>query len=220
MELVPKYGSIRDIITILLVVVFVLIVFIKRVDSSRFSLFLKGIFSEKYNNRYSQREFGVLSQFNTMLSVVTYIIFSLLFFQFFIKGLSVDSPLVNNYGLLLIIFASIFLFFSIQSVMLLMLGLVFDKRIIITEFFFNKLYARNYSALIILPLLLLSIYSFLWQNFFLYSALTVFLVAYVLGLLRALYLTSNKYSAKRYYIILYLCALEIAPVIIIAKVLF
>lgn len=199
--------------------VFVVIALVKWLDPNRFSLFLSGIFSETYNSRYAQREFGLLSRFNTLMSIVAYTIFTVLFIQIINKQPDANMYL-SGYGLLLLVFFAVLLFFSLQSLLLLMLGVLFNNKAIITEFFFNKVYARNYSALIILPFLLLAVYGFFGQGIFLSIAFYVFVVAYVLGLLRALYITLTKYTAKRYYIILYLCALEIAPVMFIVKVLF
>ena len=96
-------------------------------------------------------------------------------------------------------------------------GFVFNTNRVITEFIFKKLSYFNYSGLVMFLANVLLAYVLKESTTVVYIALGLILFINGMGLALLIRNHQNFITANFFYFILYLCALEIAPLVIIGS---
>lgn len=114
----------------------------------------------------------------------------------------------------------IMVLFAIKIFITRMLGLVFDVRKAMSEYI-SLLYLSYFNAaLIFLPaILVLSLTPQHIISSVLSTVLAVILCLFIYRFSKTLYSIQNKYRFPKFYLFIYLCSLEIVPVLILIKVL-
>jgi hypothetical protein len=96
-------------------------------------------------------------------------------------------------------------------------GFIFNANKTISELIFKKLSYLNYSALIMFVANTLLCYVFKESEVVVYTASFLILLINAIGWVTLLRNHQNFLAANFFYFILYLCALEIAPFVIIGS---
>lgn len=143
--------------------------------------------------------------------------------SFFLKHIiSINTPaytFFNQNSLLayLILFSSISLIILIKFLILYLLRIIFNSKVSFTIYYHLKYY--QLIGLLALPLFILT--YFVKSDIKIYFFGFAFIIYYLLIILREIeiFLTALKQKVSLLYIILYLCTLEILPLILIIKIL-
>lgn len=203
-----------DSLTLLLTLSVAVIVLAKFYNHARFTTFLWLPFNNKYISFYSKK--GKLKNwFHLLVSLFQLInisVFLYLVLKIFENILFFDSP-----SLFFVIAIVLFLFLSLKTLLQLIVGFIFDFKEIVFELIFNKQSYYNHSGFIILVANILLLYVFPGSFTVVYIALVSFLIINGIGLMNVLRMYQNIIANKILYFILYLCALEIAPLVIIGS---
>lgn len=179
--------------------------------SRRFDDFLAVIGNSKYLKIYA-RDQKFIDGFDTLLflNLVTSVsIFSFLMYSVFVNPSEFD--LIQFFKLL----------FGIGSLVLIkvllerLIGSLFEIDALIDSYLFQKTTYKNYTGLILLPVNILLIYSISPSKSVIYVILGLIFLINLIG-----FITSFKNHQKLlinnfFYFILYLCALEFAPYIVL-----
>lgn len=207
----------QDIIIGVYVLIFGLLTLVKFLYPKRFISLSNCLFSKNYFLDYANELSKSFSIFHVLLFIIQNLIFTLLFYNYFhLQG--VGNWFSSDFMGILRVFAGLSLYFIFQ--------LAFGKSVSIL-FRFEEMYAaiRVYkfsylkiAAFALLPILLLQNFTFheskdimvVWTAFVFVSVLFLRVVLIVVK--------NNKLIIDRlFYFILYLCTLEIAPLLIIYK---
>ena len=107
-------------------------------------------------------------------------------------------------------------FFS-RVVLLNITGTFFNQRRLVKEYLYNIFIFNKLSGMVVLPLMFLLVYTtgYLHEIVFWFSVTAVFAVV-VMRLIRGFVFSSRK-DVLLFYIFLYLCALEIAPLVLLYR---
>ncbi|MBL7473839.1 DUF4271 domain-containing protein [Robertkochia sediminum] len=200
--------------SILLFISLLCITLAKVLDEQRFHAFLAIIINQRYLKVYSKEQNKTQNRFNLLLFVPQLVVIAMI-----IKEGIDRLDLAKDTNILVIIsFLTLFILFKYYLEKI--IATIFEIGNFTESFQFHKLTYRNYSALILLPLLAYYTYSGLDKNILIVIALSIFLLLNLISL--ALTLLNHQKSISRYlfYFILYLCALEIAPYLILANLVF
>jgi len=203
-----------DWITVLIFFSISFLVMAKTLFYGRFLNFIILPFNNKYIFMYNKKD-KLLNWFHvffTLFQVVNLSIF--IYYVWIILGNNGqdDSPLVFP-----IILGALFLFLLIKILTQLGSGFLFGSSKTITELVFKKLSYLNYSGFIML--ISNVILSYVVKNSELVVYITILLVLLInaIGWVNALRNHQKFLAYNFFYFILYLCALEIAPLIIIGS---
>ncbi len=203
----------NDWVTIILLTIIGLFIYIKIKYPVRFKSLQSLLYNNIYINNYSKSIPLILNGFNiTFYFIFIFIISLLLFVAINLYDLIPD---INSKKLFLLILLCVFAFVIIRFIIGYLLALIFEKENEQQYFTFTKLsYLSNFS-LVILPLLIINFYihSTYFSHFLILIAAVLLLFYYFLQLKNNQKFVFNK----MFYFILYLCALEISPFIIIYK---
>ena len=210
----PIYRTVTslDWITIVILMSLIILVIAKRVFAIRFSNFIILPFNSKYVFLYNKKDrlnhgFHLFLTTFQLLNVSLYLFWALNLFE---ETGSSSSPLY-----FLMILGLVLIFFLVKIFLQLGNALVFDNYRIISEFIFKKISYLNYSS----GIMMVANVIFTYIN---PQALTVFYISFFLICLVNIVGWVNLIRSRQkfilsyfFYFILYLCALEISPLVII-----
>ncbi|WP_442957528.1 DUF4271 domain-containing protein [Polaribacter sp.] len=202
-----------DWITILLVIQFGTIFFLKGLDAIK----LKGYFSALINKNFVESEAeentSFLKAFQLLIFLFSINVLSLVCYSFLIHFF---EGKIESFYLFWITFLSIFSYFILKWSLEYLFSLVFIVKKEIRFFLLSKsTYLYNISFFLFICLILVQ-YTKLNITFLAVFTILLFLVRF------SFHLISNKNLIfnKLFYFILYLCAFEIAPLFILFKLMF
>lgn len=201
-----------DWITIILGCSVLFLVIAKQLFYSRFTNFMILPFNNKYIFMYNKKE-KLLHWFTILLSI-----FQILNFALFIYLLSDIFPSRNS-GQVPYLFYSIIgflLIFFISKVLLqLANGLIFNISDVISEYLFKKISYLNYSGLVMFMANIFLTYVLKDSKAVVYVSGFLILLINTIGLVLVLRNHQKLIANNFFYFILYLCTLEITPLVLI-----
>ncbi|MGI9551722.1 MAG: DUF4271 domain-containing protein [Aurantibacter sp.] len=203
-----------DWITVLIFCSIIFLVVAKSLFYSRFLNFIILPFNNKYIFMYNKKD-KLMNWFHIFFTVFQIINFSIFVYLAWItlwQPKSGSSPFVFP-----IILASILLFLIIKIVLQLASGFIFGSSKTISELIFKKLSYLNYSGLIMLIANIILTYIAKDSTMVVYVAVLLVLLVNTIGWVTALRNHQKFLAYNFFYFILYLCALEIAPLVIIGS---
>jgi hypothetical protein len=170
------------------------------------AFFLKGFIVKKVEERTS-----FFIGFNIVLYSFSVLIYAL-FFTYLIEFFS--PKIETSFQLYLKVTTIVFGYFTVFKVLDVTLSHLLETRTELALFIAAKLSYSYNTSLFLFPVLIFTTYSFL--N--IYLLITVFIILFTLSIVLTFLNNKNLIINKLFYFILYLCALEIAPLLIIYKI--
>ena len=157
----------------------------------------------------------VLNKFQALVFIIQLLVLSILFFvgNFYLTNEAQSGTIFDFY----IILGTLATYFCIRYVVGLVLANALNINNVHSKIVYDKISYFGNIVLWILPLLLLSVYASDYRKLFI--SVTLIMFAFLLVVRYVLFLSNNKKLIfnNLFYFILYICALEIAPLIIILK---
>jgi len=204
----------KDWLTLLFLASFCLLALIRYIFRKQFSLFLVFLFSNKYENQFLGKQESVINWFNSLLFLVQIISFTIFIYVsivFFYPTLETSPYLFVK----IITFTTFFV--VIKYIIEKIIAVILDFELYIDTYNFHKLNTRNLFGLILIPINLILIYCVDGNKIVFFSVIFTFLAYNLIGLFFLLKNYQKLIISKLFYFILYLCALEIAPYLVIYK---
>lgn len=209
----------KDWITIVFLVILVILTITKVVYNERLSRTNVFFLSRKYLSIYFNKEKRkLLNGFQILLFSVQLLALSLLifltnvYFQF-------EVELLNFKGYTLILFW-VSLYYSSRYLLGLLLAYLFNFINEYSKIVFDKSNYFNNVILWLLPFLILSVYSRYYNKLFFEITAMLFVFLLIVRYILMLIMNKKLIFNNLFYFILYICALEIAPLIIVLKLTF
>jgi hypothetical protein len=212
--LIPSLKN--DWITLIFLLIFILLVLVKLIYKDRLFLLATIGISKKYFLNYGKDSRLIFNGFNSMLFVVQSLIMMLIiyaFLQFFEPKFADESSF-----LLQKIISGVSIVFIIRYVIGKGLGELFDLKNSHNHVAFVKMSYLFSVFLLILPFLLLVFYSNKYNLLFFQLLIGVLAILLIIRYLFVFVNNKKIISSQMFYFILYICALEIAPIFIVFKI--
>ena len=208
----PSY----ELFTVLIIVSVVFIAIAKLILPKRFNELVSVLGHSNYLKIYS-REQKFLDKFDALLFVnfiLSAAIFSFLCLHYKSKVL---APSIDELFKLTFAIGS---FILIKVLVERLLGSLFDIDKLIDQYLFQKISYKNFLGLLLLPINAILIFSYRPPITVIYIIVILLMLINILGLISTIKTHLNSIKHDYFYFILYLCALEIAPYIILYKLFF
>lgn len=199
--------------TIFIVLGLVLVTLSKFLFENRFKDFLLVIGNSKYLKIYSRDQkfidgFDTLMFLNLLISVS---IFS------FIAYSELVLPSEFNLTLFVKVLFAIGALILIKVLLERLLASLFEIDELIDAYLFQKTSYLNYSGFVLLPINILLIYSITPSKPLIYTVISLVLLINLIGFITSFKKHQKLIFDNLFYFILYLCALEIGPYLILYK---
>ncbi len=181
----------------------------------RFNNFLTLISNSKYLKIYSKEQ-KFIDQFDSLLFLNLLISGSIFIYQayrIFYDPLDFEWPMFTKIFLLL---GTVLL---IKVLIERLIGSIFEIDDLIGEYVFLKTNFKNYSGLILLPLNVLLLFAIPPNKTLIFLVLGLVALVNLIGFITSVQSNQKLILGNFFYFILYLCALEIGPYIILYQVL-
>jgi len=201
--------------TVLIVLSISILAFAKAAFSSRFNDFLWVIGNSKYLKIYSKDQ-KFIDQFDGLL-FLNLIISSALFY--FIWYNTFFDPLIFDIVLFIKILVGVGAIILIKVLFERLVGSLFEIDSIIDSYVFQKTNYKNYIGLILLPINIILIFAVQPSEVIIYIILIFLFIINLVGFIASFKMHQKLILNNLFYFILYLCALEIAPYVILYKIL-
>ncbi len=203
-----------DWITLVLFGSLLFVLIAKQLDYSRFLNFIVLPFNNKYIFMYNKKE-RLLNWFHILFTVFQ-VINTALFLFFVFKNLALikilDSPFIFP-----LILVGLFLLLAVKITLQLANGAIFGSQSIFSEIIFKKMSYMNYGGIVLFLANLFLTYVSINPNIVIFKAIFLFLSVNTIGWALVLKNYQNLIANYIFYFILYLCTLEIAPLVILGS---
>ena len=214
MEPINRITENLDWITLILFGNLLLVVIAKKIFYTRFLNFIILPFNNKYIIMYNKKE-KLFNWFHILLTVFQIINISLFAF---LAWKSYSNPEITASKVTFFtILGCLFLFVLVKMFLQLGNGFVFGSLGTINELLFKKTSYLNYSSIVLFLANILLSFVFINSITLVLVAFTLFLLINIIGWVSVIRIHQKFISSYFFYFILYLCALEIAPLIILGS---
>ncbi|NND51231.1 MAG: DUF4271 domain-containing protein [Flavobacteriaceae bacterium] len=200
--------------TVLLIFCLGLLALARFAYSKRFIDFVSVLGNSKYLKIYS-REQKFIDQFDALLFlnlIISVAIFSYIAYTTFVETIEFNMILfikiVLGFGALILI----------KVLAERLIGSLFEIDELIDQYIFQKTNYKNYIGLILLPVNVILIYGISPTKSIIYAVIGLLLLVNLSGFFTTFKTNQKLLLDNMFYFILYLCALEIGPYIILYKV--
>lgn len=204
----------NELFTILLLVGMIVIAIAKLTAPKRFEDFLLVIGNSRYLKIYTREQkffdkFDALLFSNLILGLAT---FSFIVYRniYGIKGIDVN--------MLFKLIIGVGSFILIKVLIERLIASVFEIDNLIDQYLFQKISHKNYLGLLLLPINAILLFTFNNSLTLIYIFTGLLLIVNITGLITSFKTHQSLIKHNLFYFILYLCALEIAPYLILYKV--
>jgi len=214
MEPILRTAGTADWITTILLSSLIFLVLAKSMFYSRFLNFIILPFNNKYIFMYNKKE-KLINWFHIFFTIFQIINFAL--FVFLARQILVPTPEEEYLSLYPMILSCIFLFIFLNVLLQLGNGFIFGSGRTIGELIFKKLSYLNYSGLIMFVANMILVYVLRDSKIVVFLAIFLILLINIIGWVTLLRNHQKFIANYFFYFILYLCALEISPFIIIGS---
>ena len=202
-----------DILTLTFIGCLIIVALSKSLFTKRFNEFILLLFNSRHTNQYikEQRFFDL---FEGLLFLNFIINLGLLLHIYLSNQASNAIPQMDVFKYALLIG----LFLILKVLFERLLSSVLDIEPIIDKYIFEKTSFQNFIGLLLLPLNALLIYSLPPNPVILITLLAILLSIQLFGLFLFIKNNLNVFRKSLFYFILYLCTLEIAPYVVLYKI--
>ncbi len=203
----------NDWFTLLIVLSLCVLAIAKYTFSNRFNDFLWVVGNSKYLKIYSREQkfidwFDALMFFNLIISGS---LFSFLSYNTLVTTIAFDILLFLK------ILLGIGALLLIKILLERLIGSLFEIDALIDSYIFQKTNYKNYLGLVLLPINILLIFTLQPKPSIIYVVFGLLFVINLIGFITSFKTHQKLIINNFFYFILYLCALEIAPYIILYK---
>ncbi|WP_299339132.1 DUF4271 domain-containing protein [uncultured Psychroserpens sp.] len=203
----------NDWFTIFLILALTCITLTKYLFAHRFKDFLAVIGNSKYLKIYARDQkfvdgFDALLFLNGIISVSLFA---------YISYSTLVSPSEFNLNLFFKLLFGIGVLFLIKVLLERLIGSLFDIDELIDSYLFQKTTFKNYSGFVLFPINCILIYALKPSESIIYGVIGLIILINLIGFISSFKNYQKLLLNNFFYFILYLCALEIGPYLILYK---
>jgi hypothetical protein len=204
-----------DWILALFLISFGLIAWIQVTYSKRLRQILLAPYSRRFLNQLIRDGNIINERISIALVIVYFTGISLFLYQ--INILIVHHPIYNLTGfpLYLTMALSLLIYWLVKILVIRVLGIIFKTSQATYEYILNIFILIMVSGILFLPLMVLTVY--LKSIFLIYTCLIIFILLFIFRFIRGFIIGISVSRFSYLLLFVYLCSLEILPVIILAK---
>lgn len=202
----------QDAFFILVLLSFLLIALIKGMYWKHAKLFFMGVFAQRYTNQYLREENAFTERVNFLTFLLMAINFTLIITKF---QAVIDLPTIVS------VFFLVVLFFLLKLILIKLLGFFFKvKDLAKLAIFFSLLFDKTLGFVLFPLVVVIYFFSIDISSTVLMISLGLFMILFILKLFWLWKIGTNSFGLPQVYIFLYICSIEIFPLLLLVKGIF
>lgn len=200
--------------TALLLFALFLIAFVKAFSNNRFKQTAKALLNYSVSQEITREE-KVFFHRSNLLLVANYVIIVSLFIYYLIEQFR--PSIVKSSGLFLLLILGVIALYCIKYLLSKVLFFIFNSASLSVEYIFNISLFNNLLGVILLPTMFFIYFSDLQDAVIIkYIAIPSIFISFIMRVVRLFVLGNNK-GISYLYIFLYICTLEILPLVVLYR---
>jgi len=200
----------------IIVLCFILFAFARYNYSKRINQIFKAFFANRFFNQLS-REGGLFKERVSFILFITYIAaLGLFIFQIYCYYNNIILSELISFWMYIKILSGILIFFLIKTFLYVLTGFIFGKAKETSDYLLNIFIFDQIMGVILLPIIVLT--TFIHNQYFIYMGVLIFGLLYLYKMYSGAIYAISVAKISPYYLFLYLCTLEILPILILAKI--
>ena len=205
-----------DWIAVLLILCFILLAWVQVFDRHRLSQIIRAPFQKRFFNQLIREGNLFAERISLILGIIYFICLILLVYLGYTMLLGSPPFNIGGFYFFLAIGICLVFYWAVKVFIIRLLGKVFRTSQTTREYMINILVFNLISGLMLLPLLVLIIY--LQSIYLLYIGLIITALVILLRFLRGFLIGTTLTKFSYLYLFVYLCSLEILPLIVLLRV--
>ena len=202
----------QDAFFILVLLSFLLIALIKGMYWKHAKLFFMGVFAQRYANQYLREENAFTERVNFLTFLLMAINFTLIITKF---------QAVIDLWKIVSVFFLVVLFFLLKLILIKLLGFFFKvKDLAKLAIFFSLLFDKTLGFVLFPLVVVIYFFSVDISSSLIIISMGLFIILFMLKLFWLWKIGTNSFGLSQVYIFLYLCTIEIFPLLLLAKGIF
>ena len=202
----------QDAFFILVLLSFLLIALIKGMYWKHAKLFFMGVFAQRYANQYLREENAFTERVNFLTFLLMAINFTLIITKF---QAVIDLPTIVS------VFFLVLLFFLLKLILIKLLGFFFKvKDLAKLAIFFSLLFDKTLGFVLFPLVVVIYFFSVDISSSLIIISMGLFIILFMLKLFWLWKIGTNSFGLPQVYIFLYLCSIEIFPLLLLVKGIF
>lgn len=213
----PLNKTTPDWFTIVLFFTIGLFTWLKLKNTKIIQQMFAAFFNNSVTNQIVRDENILVQRASVMLSLVFYFTGALLLYElsiFFHWEYKIIGKGIVRFIIFVLFLSSAY---SFKMVLLKMMSTIFRMDRAVSTYIFNIFLINNIMGMLLIPLVMLIAFFPLATEFFIWFAIGMLLASFIYRLFRGIVIWTSIPRFSLYYLIIYLCALELAPFLIIFK---
>ncbi|MDO9511635.1 MAG: DUF4271 domain-containing protein [Bacteroidales bacterium] len=205
-------------IPLLLVFIMSLVALIRFVYAKKLRIVLRAPFSSRFRQQLKRDSDNMSAAMSTYLMLISYIVWSILIYLIYTRYSQNYLPEVPAYLHFIIILLILFSISRLKYGVIKFWGHLFKTKDYAFKYRFHITLFSIFEGIIISPLLILTIYGpNSLSEYFILASVMIFLTLYLMRVVRGLLATLGQGRFFIIYFFLYLCTLEILPLLLLFK---
>jgi len=202
---------------LILVIAVLLLGMVKAFSNNRYKLGLKALFKYSVAQEITREEHVFFHRSNVLLTFVYLFTLSLILYQLKRMVLN-ESSLPEGLTSFFVILGGVIILYISKFLFSKMLLFVFNDTTSASEYIFNVSLYNNLMGVLLIPILCITYFTaFLFQPLLVYIVIPLALLVFLLRLIR-LFLIGRSIELLYVYIFLYICTLEILPLVVLYRI--
>lgn len=185
---------------------------------SRFITFLKAVFISRYLVQASREDRSLTHPVSLLLSFNFIITVPLFVLQLFSSGTFFQATTEFSLLSYFIIVAVILCIYLVKILFLKIFSFILDKQELVGEYNFIIFLTNQFLGILLLPVIIFIAYGTdISSSVFVWTGIVCFAAVFILRVEKGLGAVLERREATLFYLILYLCTLEILPLLVGVK---
>lgn len=208
-----------DWFTLILITIIIAVTLLKVFYSKIFFQIFKAFVNNNTANQIVRDENLLVQRASILLSVICYLVFAL--FTYKITQFYNYENQYMGQGFIKFLFIAIFIgiTYSVKMISLKLFGSIFNYEKPTVSYIFNLFLINNVLGIVLLPLLIvLTYFNSVYFIYLLKLCIAIIISFYIYRLIKGVLIWTSIPRYNLFYLFLYICALEIAPLLIIYKI--
>ena len=215
MEAVDRISNHHDWITFILLGVFLMLFVLHFLDRERLRQLISTPFNSFYFSNYESENDSLFKGFNLLLFISSNLVFSLFLYILF-QNYALDRFKITNHFYLTILI-SLLLYWVLKILMETVLFWLFDIGSLYKKMLHVKMTYFYSISFYVLFFVLFGVYYFDWHGNYIRIVSVFIVILLIIRYYNFVILSQRSGVFSLFYFILYLCTLEIAPLLIVLK---
>ena len=187
---------------------------------SRFVSVLRSFFTMRFASQMAREEYSLTHPVSVFLSINFLITAPLFILQFISSGMFTDLLIENPFSYLLATILIVALIYFIKIIGIKILGFIFKKSALANEYTFTIFLVNQIIGIALVPVIIFIAYGAKsFSGPFIYTGLILLVLAFIIRVGKGIFAVVGSGSITLFYLFLYLCTLEILPLLLGFKLL-